>query len=203
MALLTGTKVSCGEGGCGACVVTVRKKEGGRARSLNSCLAPVNICDGWQVTTVEGLGGKAQGYHPIQESLAANGGTQCGYCSPGMVMQLHSYLQEHPEPSQLEIENIIDGNICRCTGYRPILDTLKQFAKDSPQRVETLVEDIEDLKLCHRTGEKCPGVCKRQSQSSAWQQPTTLEELLEILAGFTSDTKYRSGLVDLLRSLPF
>ena len=123
---------------------------------------------------MEGLGGKSQGYHPIQESLAAKGGTQCGYCSPGMVMQLHSYLQEHPQPSQEEIEKIIDGNICRCTGYRPILDTLKQFAVDS---TKGLVEDIEDLKVCKRTGDRCSGGCKSQSSchsASAWQHPTTL-----------------------------
>ena len=110
VALLRGTKVSCAEGGCGACIVSVRKTEGGKARSVNSCLTPVNICAGWEVTTVEGLGDKSQGYHPIQETLAATGGTQCGYCSPGMVMQLHSYLQEHPEatrPAHLQWPQVI------------------------------------------------------------------------------------------------
>ena len=128
VALLTGTKVSCGEGGCGACMVTVSKFDGDTPRSVNSvcqdtfesvfllisyCLSPVMICDGWSITTVEGLGGKGVGYHPIQTALAATGGTQCGYCSPGMVMQLHSYLQEHPDATVKEIDNILDGNICR------------------------------------------------------------------------------------------
>ena len=199
VALLTGTKVSCAEGGCGACIVTVRKTEGGKARSVNSCLTPVNICGGWEVTTVEGLGDKTQGYHPIQETLAATGGTQCGYCSPGMVMQLHSYLQEHPQPTQLEIEKIIDGNICRCTGYRPILDTLKHFATDSEDgakaRASPFLEDIEDLRLCRRTGEKCAGSCASQTpcqtRTGRWLQPTSLSELLQLLAGLGEDTKYR------------
>ena len=198
VALLTGTKVSCAEGGCGACIVSVRKTEGGKARSVNSCLTPVNICAGWEVTTVEGLGDKTQGYHPIQETLAATGGTQCGYCSPGMVMQLHSYLQEHPQPSQLEIEKIIDGNICRCTGYRPILDALKQFAADSEPGANHLLQDIEDLAVCQRTGEKCAGRCHSESRSDCrattdrWLHPTSLAELLQLLAGLGQDTNYRS-----------
>ena len=192
VALLTGTKVSCAEGGCGACIVTVRKTEGGRARSVNSCLTPVSICAGWEVTTVEGLGGKSQGYHPIQEALAATGGTQCGYCSPGMVMQLHSYLQEHPEATKLEIDNILDGNICRCTGYRPILDAFKQFAGDSEDCFDQLVGDIEELKLCKKTGARCSGRCGgAQSGGAAWHHPSSLTQLQGILASFTPETKYR------------
>ena len=192
MALLTGTKVSCGEGGCGACIVTVTKTEGGRARSVNCCLTPVNICEGWQVTTVEGLGSRSQGYHPIQESLAANGGTQCGYCSPGMVMQLHSFLQEHPEATKQEIDNILDGNICRCTGYRPILEAFKQFASDSNESFDHLIGDIEDLKLCERTGKVCEGrgLC-HGARAAVWHHPTSLTELQQVLAAFTPETRYR------------
>ena len=94
-------------------------------------MTPVNICDGWEVTTVEGLGGKDTGYHPIQAAVSETGGSQCGFCSPGMVMQLHAYLEEHPEATKLEIDNILDGNICRCTGYRPILEGLYPFTSVS------------------------------------------------------------------------
>jgi len=194
VALLTGTKISCNEGGCGACIVTVNKE--GKSRSVNSCLTPVNICDGWEITTVEGLGGKDKGYHPIQTAVSETGGTQCGYCSPGMVMQLHAYLQEHPQATKMEIDNILDGNICRCTGYRPILDALKQFASDSPNKIDHLIQDIEDIKLCHKTGERCNNICGnagncKQPKSSNWHQPTTLDELTQILNGFTAETKYR------------
>ena len=194
VALLTGTKVSCAEGGCGACIVTVRKTEGGTARSVNSCLTPVNICAGWEITTVEGLGGQSQGYHPIQEALAATGGTQCGYCSPGMVMQLHSYLAEHPEATKLEIDNILDGNICRCTGYRPILDAFKQFAGDSQDCFDQLVGDIEELKVCKKTGARCSGQCGRvqsRGPGPVWHHPTSLTQLQGILASFTPETRYR------------
>ena len=124
------------------------------------------ICDGWSITTVEGLGGKAVGYHPIQTALAATGGTQCGYCSPGMVMQLHSYLQEHPDATVKDIDNILDGNICRCTGYRPILDAFKEFGSDAPKKFSHLIADIEDLSLkgiCKRTGEACPETVEAQA----------------------------------------
>ena len=108
-----------------------------------------------------------------------------------------SFLQEHPQPSQLEIEKIIDGNICRCTGYRPILDTLKQFAADTSGKTQSLLQDIEDLTECRRSGGKCAGVCQSRSSchgrsSSAWHQPASLTDLLQILAGFSPDTKYRS-----------
>ena len=136
------------------------------------------------------------GYHPIQTAIAATGGTQCGYCSPGMVMQLHSYLQEHPSATQKEIDNILDGNICRCTGYRPILDAIKQFASDSPSKLDTIIQDIEDIKLCKRTGEKCQETCQKASKchtrtSNIWHHPKTLDELRLILSGFTDETKYR------------
>ena len=160
-------------------------------------MTPLNICDGWEITTVEGLGGKDIGYHPIQAALSETGGSQCGFCSPGMVMQLHSYLEEHPEATKLEIDNILDGNICRCTGYRPILDALKQFASDATNKINYLV-DIEDIKLCKKTGDRCQGTCVNAGHckdyvpaSTAWHQPTTLEELQQILFKFTPETKYR------------
>ena len=166
------------------------------------------ICDGWSITTVEGLGGKDVGYHPIQTALAATGGTQCGFCSPGMVMQLHSYLQEHPDATVKDIDNILDGNICRCTGYRPILDAFKEFGSDAPHKFSHFIADIEDLSLkgiCKRTGEACPGAencgssggagChgknSKDAGSSKWHQPASVEELTSILKGFTPETKYR------------
>ena len=112
-------------------------------------------------------------------------------------MQLHSFLQEHPNATKLELDNILDGNICRCTGYRPILDALKQFASDADpaSKIDHLIEDIEDIKLCKRTGDRCLGKCAHAATckdgTTAWHQPQTVEELTQILSGFTADTKYR------------
>lgn len=135
---LTGTKLGCGEGGCGACTVNVTRFEpdfsnGGsgkrivRHRSLNACLVPLCSMDGAHVTTIEGIGNRKQP-HPVQQRLAEMHGSQCGFCTPGIVMALYSKLQEHPTPTVTEIEETFDGNLCRCTGYRPILDAAKTFA---------------------------------------------------------------------------
>ncbi|CAK0843096.1 unnamed protein product [Prorocentrum cordatum] len=131
---LTGTKVACGEGGCGSCVVSATGP-GGPVVSLNSCLRPLCAMDGWSVTTVEGLKGSAaaaaggQGCcrgaagaaHPIQQKLADGDGVQCGFCSPGWVMSMYALLEKGGSTTLEEIEQHCDGNLCRCTGYRCFL----------------------------------------------------------------------------------
>ncbi|KAL8561663.1 hypothetical protein ACOMHN_001395 [Nucella lapillus] len=152
----------CREAGCGCCAVAVTTTDPltnkAVTQSINSCLCPLASVDGWQVTTVEGVGSEKEGYHPIQKRIAAFNGTQCGYCTPGMVMTMYGLLHENPKPSEQEVEDNFDGNICRCTGYRPILDSMKSFAKNSSIPGAGLI-DIEDLnkKLCPRTGEACNG----------------------------------------------
>uniref|UniRef100_A0A1I8HHR4 FAD-binding PCMH-type domain-containing protein n=1 Tax=Macrostomum lignano TaxID=282301 RepID=A0A1I8HHR4_9PLAT len=132
---LKGTKVMCREGGCGCCVVTATYKHPATEEvvsvPVNSCLCPVYSAVGWHVTTIEGIGGSGKPYHPIQERLAEHYGTQCGFCSPGFVMSMYSQLQENPKPTMQQVEHFFDGNICRCTGYRSILDGMKSFACDS------------------------------------------------------------------------
>ena len=127
-----GTKIACAEGGCGACTVALgfTDPSTGKAavKSINSCLALLLTLNGMKVVTNEGIGNTKIGYNPIQTKLAALSGTQCGYCSSGMVMLLYAYLQQHPAATTQELEAILDGNLCRCTGYRPILDTFKTFA---------------------------------------------------------------------------
>jgi xanthine dehydrogenase/oxidase len=86
--------------------------------------------DGTAVTTVEALGGEREGYNPIQDALATEFGTQCGFCSPGWVMNMYSLLEKNPNPTSAEIERHLDGNLCRCTGYRPIVAAFQQFAAD-------------------------------------------------------------------------
>ncbi|CAK9019480.1 unnamed protein product, partial [Durusdinium trenchii] len=125
---LTGTKLGCGEGGCGACTVTVSQFEDNRVvhRAVNACLAPLCSVDGCQVTTVEGLG-TASAPHVAQRRVAELHGSQCGFCTPGIIMSLYTTLCRSPKPTLSEIESSFDGNLCRCTGYRPILDAAKTF----------------------------------------------------------------------------
>ncbi|XP_053608547.1 uncharacterized protein LOC128674181 isoform X2 [Plodia interpunctella] len=148
---LRGTKYMCREGGCGACIVTAVKCPGAQPVAVNSCLVSVTSCQGWEITTVEKVGNKLEGYHPVQTRLAEHNGTQCGYCTPGWVMSMYSLLQSKKDLSMLEIEKSFASNICRCTGYRPILEAFKTFAKDSPDKLP----DIEDLSVCSKTGKKC------------------------------------------------
>ncbi|KAJ8719321.1 hypothetical protein PYW08_011496 [Mythimna loreyi] len=159
---LQGTKYMCREGGCGACIVSVRR-DSGKPYAINSCMKPVTACHGLEITTIEGLGNRQKGYHELQTTLAAENGTQCGYCSPSWVMSMYSLLQNNPDITMLEIEKSLASNTCRCTGYRPILDAFKKFAKDAPRQIK--IQDIEDLQICTKTGEACD---KSNCEDSEW-----------------------------------
>ncbi|CAG8545594.1 29996_t:CDS:10, partial [Gigaspora margarita] len=128
---LTGTKLGCGEGGCGACTIMISSYNKTLDKishiSANACLTPLCSIDGKHIITIEGIG-NVKNPHPIQERLALLHGSQCGFCTPGVVMSLYSLLRNNPNPSEEEAEECFDGNLCRCTGYRPILDTAKMFA---------------------------------------------------------------------------
>ncbi|XP_054263474.1 uncharacterized protein LOC128986893 [Macrosteles quadrilineatus] len=153
-ARLKGTKFMCREGGCGVCVVSLHYIHPATGEemtvSVNSCMFPVYACHGMEVTTVEGIGSRQKGYNEIQTRLAHFYGTQCGYCTPGWVMSMYSFLQSNPTATMNEIEDSFSGNLCRCTGYRPILDAFKSFASDKTQELEQKVLDIEDLLKTHK-----------------------------------------------------
>ncbi|XP_037663546.1 xanthine dehydrogenase/oxidase [Choloepus didactylus] len=131
---LCGTKLGCGEGGCGACTVMLSKYDRLQNKivhfSVNACLAPVCSLHHVAVTTVEGIGSTKTRLHPVQERIAKSHGSQCGFCTPGIVMSMYTLLRNQPEPTIEEIEDAFQGNLCRCTGYRPILQGFRTFARD-------------------------------------------------------------------------
>jgi carbon-monoxide dehydrogenase small subunit len=118
---LTGTKEGCGVGDCGACTVIVD------GAAYNSCLLLAIRMEGKKIQTIEGL---AEGgdLHPLQKSFVEHGGLQCGYCTPGMILSAKALLDETPDPSEAEIRTAIAGNLCRCTGYKKIVDAIKAAA---------------------------------------------------------------------------
>jgi aerobic-type carbon monoxide dehydrogenase small subunit (CoxS/CutS family) len=122
--MLTGTKEGCGEGECGACSVLVN------GTLTLSCLVPMGQLEGADVLTIEGLTpGDTQRLTPVQEALLVEGGTQCGICTPGIVMAAHALLAVRPRPTLGDVRDALAGNICRCTGYTAIYDAVLRAAR--------------------------------------------------------------------------
>jgi carbon-monoxide dehydrogenase small subunit len=115
---LTGTKVACGEGECGACTVLLD------GVPVNSCLVPALKAQGREVMTVEGLAPLGE-LHPLQKAFVEHGAVQCGYCTPGMLMSAKALLDHNANPTEEEIRLAISGNLCRCTGYAKIVEAIK------------------------------------------------------------------------------
>ncbi|XP_068446385.1 aldehyde oxidase 1-like [Clinocottus analis] len=132
---LTGTKYGCGGGGCGACTVMVSRHQPATKTiihySVNACLLPLCQLHGAAVTTVEGIGSTKTRIHPVQERIAKAHGSQCGFCTPGMVMSMYTLLRNKPQPTMEDITQALTGNLCRCTGYRPIIDGCRTFCQEA------------------------------------------------------------------------
>lgn len=135
---LTGAKLGCGEGECGACSVLLD------GRVVNSCLVLAVECSGSQILTVEGLalpspssdkaamGGRE--LHPIQKAFVNHGAIQCGFCTPGMILATYALLQTNRHPTESDIKRALEGNLCRCTGYRKIIDAVLSLSGSDGER---------------------------------------------------------------------
>ncbi|XP_067673741.1 uncharacterized protein [Haliotis asinina] len=213
---LPGTKVMCKEGGCGCCAVTVTKPDHNTGRdtsfSINSCLCPLYSVDGWKITTTEGLGNSKDGFHPIQKRIAEFNGTQCGYCTPGMVMNMYGLLHQKPDLTKQDVEDSFDGNICRCTGYRPILDAMRTFARSTTVGQALDIEDLSKSSCeptgmsctgCHSNG-SCNGETKLTSKAdenhgvfhivrgdAEWYRPGSIKQLCHVMTMYCKTHKVR------------
>lgn len=170
---MCGTKLGCGEGGCGACTVMISKIVDRKTHEIkhvaaNACLTPVCAVHGMAVTTVEGIGSTKTKLHPVQERIAKAHGSQCGFCTPGIVMSMYALLRSVPKgkPTMKDMEIAFQGNLCRCTGYRPIIEGYRTFTKEyecamgdkcckNKKKHHNEVEDEEDDKL-FQTSEFAP-----------------------------------------------
>lgn len=192
---LKGTKLGCGEGGCGACTVVLQTREKGRRLkhvAVNACLFPLVGVDGKSLITIEGLGTVSRP-HPLQERVAKMHGSQCGFCTPGIVMSLYALVRNsyrngkfRLSASDIEMQGHLDGNLCRCTGYKPILEAAKTFIVEDlrgdlveePTSYPLIVDDDTDKLLrTGSNGSECrtsssgscgrPGGCCRDSSRSS------------------------------------
>ncbi|XP_048259256.1 xanthine dehydrogenase/oxidase-like [Haliotis rufescens] len=188
---LTGSKGGCAEGGCGACTVMVseydHKAQKIRHFSVFACILPVCYLHGLAVTTVEGIGSTKTRLHPVQKRLAEAHGSQCGFCTPGMVMSMYALLRNNPQPTEDQIRRFLDGNLCRCTGYRPILDGFRTFAK--PKDVSSMTyyspydptqEPIFPPELKNKWTFYQEKSVVFKCGNCTWYRPSTLAEVLDL-----------------------
>ncbi|HYP78159.1 MAG TPA: FAD binding domain-containing protein [Polyangiaceae bacterium] len=187
---LCGTKEGCAEGECGACAVAVLKSEpgelGSHFESLNSCLLPLAAIEGREVTTVEGIAETDGSLHPVQAAMVAAGGSQCGYCTPGFVVSLFC---EYYRPGRAEFDpESISGNLCRCTGYRPIADAAR--ALPAPPYADPRL-----VRLRTRAAEL--SACEGGTPAERFFRPTTLGETFALLAAHP-DAQLIAGGTDLM-----
>ena len=165
---LRGTKEGCAEGDCGACTVVMVRHGGTRAEAINACLYTLGQLDGARLMTIEGLSGRDEAPDPVQQAMISSHASQCGFCTPGFVMALWALRQEGGAPDDEAIHEALAGNLCRCTGYRPIVEAARQACRNAPPDPETPDGATPAPQVSLTTGD------------AVWFAPVTLDGLLTL-----------------------
>ncbi|PSW06955.1 xanthine dehydrogenase small subunit [Photobacterium lipolyticum] len=179
----TGTKEGCGSGDCGTCTVILGELNNGQLqyRSVNACLTFVSALHGKQLITVEDLQSKDGSLHPVQQALVDFHGSQCGYCTPGIIMSMFALSKNRPQADKQDVLEFLSGNLCRCTGYRPIIDAALSLCKKAPYQ-DQFAEQVQSTidKLNSISNE--PATLQFNNLSSF--SPATINELAELLQAY-------------------
>ena len=186
----TGTKEGCAEGDCGACTVVVAEldADGGdvRLKPVNSCIQFLPTLDGKELITVESLSRGGEGLHPVQAALVKEHGSQCGFCTPGFVMSLYALYEHDRSPGRREIDDALAGNLCRCTGYRPIVAAAQEMHKLPSNGVEIVHRDA-----LRKIGE--PRSLHISHNGRSFIAPVKIDDLLRALADYPDATLLAGG----------
>lgn len=183
---LTGTKEGCAEGDCGACTVIIGELYNGQIhyQAMNACILLLPTLDGKHLITIEHLKSSAGELHPVQQAMIDCHGSQCGFCTPGFVMSLACLFQDNDNASDQDIQDAIAGNLCRCTGYRPIMNA----ARTAKNKDSTLKTDGEELKKLQRSE-----MFVYEADGKKFYAPLTIEELADVIAEYPDATILAGG----------
>ena len=190
----TGTKEGCAEGGCGACTVVIGEINNNdiQYKAINACIAFLPILNGKQLLVVEDLVSRNGELHPVQKAMVKYHGSQCGFCTPGFVMSLFSMYKNHVNFDDEIIKDSISGNLCRCTGYRPIVDAAKSLNKIS--KIDQFTKNKKKIiKLLKKINSKSIFINK---ENKKYFSPKTIKDLKKIIKKYP-DSNFLSGGTDL------
>jgi len=198
----TGTKEGCAEGDCGACTVVLaevaRDGDGLSLRAINSCIQFLPTLDGKELITVESLSADGGGLHPVQRAMIDEHGSQCGFCTPGFVMSLFALYKTNPNPTRVEIDDALAGNLCRCTGYRPIIAAAVAMYAAAPTADEWMRQPANGNARPADRVRRLQGIARDgglavSMNGRRFHAPTGCDELAALLARYPDATLLAGG----------